>query len=56
MLKEVFSARFEPVAQAQNALKMGRCGPKMGQKWDKNVFFQNRSWTIWDAQSVFSPC
>ena len=29
-----------PLLKSQNALKMGFLGPKMGQKWVKNVFFQ----------------
>ena len=63
VLKQVFLARFEPEITRFGPCKIPKClengpllGPKMGQKWVKNVFFQKRSWTIWDAQTnVFSP-
>ena len=46
MLKQVVLAHFEPMAtvlahgKSQNALKRAILGPKMGQKWVKNAFFQ----------------
>ena len=63
MLKQVFLAHFEPVVTCFGPWKISKrlekwvvLGPKVGQKWVKNAFFQKRSWTIWDARtSVFSP-
>ena len=46
MLKQVSLAHFEPKGsvlahgRSQNALKWSVLGPKMGQKWVKNAFFQ----------------
>ena len=47
MLKQVVLAHFEPVATGFGSWKIPKClenwailGPKMGQKWVKNVFFQ----------------
>ena len=46
--------------KSQNVLKMGcfatKNGSKMGQKWVKDVFFQNDKMTSWGAQtSELSP-
>ena len=47
MLKQVVLAHFEPVATGFGSWKIPKClkkwailGPKMGQKWVKNAFFQ----------------
>ena len=56
-----FLAHFEPVVTCFGPWKIPKClekgpfwGQRKGQKWVKNAFFQNSSWTIWDAQtSVF---
>ena len=60
MLKQVFLAHFELVVSHFGPWKMPKClenGPfsktKMGQKWLKNAFSQEGSWTIPDAQQVF---
>ena len=43
MLKQVVLAHFEPVATGFGSWKIPKwaiLGPKMGQKWVKNAFFQ----------------
>ena len=56
-LKQVSLDRFGLVV-AHFGPKIPKClenglfwGPKMGQKWVKNAFFQTSSWTIWGAQT-----
>ena len=55
---EPFLSPLQPVLatlHSQNALEMG-LGPKINQKWIKNVFFHKYFWTIWGAQtSRMSP-
>ena len=57
-LKQVFLGRFELVVAHFGPPKIPNClenglflGPKMGQKWVKNAFFQASSQTIWGAQT-----
>ena len=62
---QVKLALFEPIAShfghskvtknhkksQKKALKMVVLGPKISQKWIKNVLFQRYFWTIWGAQT-----
>ena len=57
-LKHVVLDHFELVVAHFGPPKIPKClenglslGPKMGQKWVKNAFFQTSSSTIWGAQT-----
>ena len=54
MLKQVFLDHFELVVAHFGPLKIPKCledARFWDQKWVKNAFFQNSSYTIWGAQT-----